>query len=387
MLFPEVERNDTGPRPYSEPQYSYLNRSARPEASRVRECLEGWFSHYPEGERPAFIAAFQSPIDSQFIAAAYELYLHELLRRLGYDVEVHPENPTGKSDRPDFLAKHSEHLDLYLEAVLATDMSDTERGAEARKAVVYDALNKLGPTDFFIGMEMRGAPETPPPGKKLRKALAKWLSELDADAVSAEAEAKGHSAFPTRDFEHEGWHLTFSAIPKSKSNRGKAGVRPIGFQFLGAKMVSTWEAIRDSIVDKGSKYGELPAPFVVAVNVGKFHVDKIDVIQALFGQEQFFVSPGQPSAEPEMERAPNGAWTSAKGPRYRRISAVLISSDVHPWSMAARSARLHHNPWAIQQCVGSICCLPQCIPQGNEMKDIDGTQPREILGLPKGWPE
>jgi hypothetical protein len=37
MLFPEIERIDTGPPPYSELQFSYLNRSARPEASRVRE--------------------------------------------------------------------------------------------------------------------------------------------------------------------------------------------------------------------------------------------------------------------------------------------------------------------------------------------------------------
>ena len=157
MLFPEVERSDTGPPSYSEPKYSYLHRSARPEAERVRACLETWFTHYPADERPAFIAAFQSLIDAQFTAAAYELYLHELLLRLGYQVEVHPENPTGKPGRPDFLAKHSNSSDIYVEAVLSTDVSDAARRAEARKAVVYDSLNALGPTDFFIGNARRAS--------------------------------------------------------------------------------------------------------------------------------------------------------------------------------------------------------------------------------------
>lgn len=385
MLFPEVDRSDSGPPRHSEPQYSYLSRSARPEASRVRACLEAWFSHYPEGERPAFIAALQSRIDAQFIAAAYELYLHELLSRLGYEVEVHPANPTGKPGHPDFLAKHST-TDLYVEAVLATDMSDAERGAEARMAVVYDALNELGPTNFFLGMDLDGAPKNPPPAKRLRTQISKWLGGLDADAVAAAIQRNGRSEFPTFNFEHEGWRIRFSAIPKSEAKRGKPGVRPLAFWMFGARMVSPWKAIRDSILAKGSKYGELPAPLVVAVNVGGFPLDKVEVMQALFGQEQYFVPVADPNSEPKMERALNGVWTRPGGPRYRRISAVLISRDVHPWSMAAHSTSLYHNPWATRPCVGPICALPQCIPQGDKMTDVDGTHPREILGLPEGWP-
>jgi len=216
MLFTDVERADTGPRPYSEPQYAYLNRSARPAAVRIRACLEEWFAHYPDDERPAFVSAFQSPIDTQFVAAAFELYLHELLRRLGYQIQVHPENPTGKSGRPDFLVICPAGARLYVEAVLVTDVSDMERGAEARMNVVYDALNKLGPTDFFLGMEMRGAPETPPRAKGLRSALAQWLAGLDADAVAKAMAVAGRSALPNRVFEHNGWRIEFHAIPKSK---------------------------------------------------------------------------------------------------------------------------------------------------------------------------
>jgi len=47
-LFDEIERKDTGPEPESEAEYEYINRSARPDAQKIRSLLEDWFSRYPE---------------------------------------------------------------------------------------------------------------------------------------------------------------------------------------------------------------------------------------------------------------------------------------------------------------------------------------------------
>ena len=47
--------------------------------------------------------------------------------------------------------------------------------------------------------------------------------------------------------------------------------------------MNTWESIRDAAIRKGQKYGKLEIPLIVAVNVGEFHVDMIDIMQALFG--------------------------------------------------------------------------------------------------------
>ena len=383
MLFTQMERTDTEPRPYAKPRFSYLDRSARPEAERVRACFEEWFLRYPEDEQASFLSAFRSPKDSQFVSAAFELYLHELLLCLDYRVQVHPENPTGASGRPDFLATAPDNSRLYVEAALVTYTSAEEGSAKKRMDVVYDLLNKMGPTDFFLGMDMRGAPATPPPTRKLRNYLMRWLDGLNADEIEQRLQVSGTSDLPKYKFEHDGWEIEFEAIPKSKGNRGKQGVRPIGYLSDGVKMVSWREAIRDVVVAKGTKYGELPEALLIAVNLGHFDIDKIDIMQALFGQEQFFF----PGDEPEMMRAPNGVWTSPSGPRYRRVSAVLIVPDLHPWTVATRSVRIYHNPWANHHCKGPICSLPQCVPEGDKMKNRAGTHPREILCLPEGWPE
>jgi hypothetical protein len=50
-LFDDIERFDDAGKPHGEPKFDYLNRSARPEAERVREFMEHCFGHYPADSR------------------------------------------------------------------------------------------------------------------------------------------------------------------------------------------------------------------------------------------------------------------------------------------------------------------------------------------------
>lgn len=383
MLFSNRNRTDLAPRRYAEPDYEFLDRSARPEAIRVRNCFEEWFSRYPQSEQNEFCSRFQS---IQFVASSFELYLHEILLRLGYSVEIHPENPTGKSTRPDFHVVGN-HAQFYLEASLCTETSDTERAANARMNVVYDTLNRLESPNFFLQLNIRGTPETPPSGRRLRTELSMWLAQLDPDSIHALLQAEGQSALPKYRFRHEGWDIEFLPIPKSHTSRGRPGVRPIGTMFFGARWGHTWQSIRDAVISKGSHYGGLQAPLVVALNVNSFHVDRIDEMQALFGQEQYILSSNHLESEPRMERAQNGVWVGPTGLQYRRISAVLIAPDVIPWTVAVRNVCLYHNPWANYQITGHLCRLSQAVLNDNVMEWHDGVHPKEILGLPDGWPE
>ena len=112
------------------------------------------------------------------MAAFSEMYFHALLRRIGYSVEVHPAPPSGSDKRPDFLAVRNDEPQFYVEVVLATDASAADAGARARADVVLDTLDRLESPDFFLDLRLRGAPNTPPPGSKLRRSLAMWLSGL-----------------------------------------------------------------------------------------------------------------------------------------------------------------------------------------------------------------
>ena len=53
MLFTDRTRTDLGPPGHTESEFEYLDRSARPEAERVRQVLDEWLSRYPPQEQDA----------------------------------------------------------------------------------------------------------------------------------------------------------------------------------------------------------------------------------------------------------------------------------------------------------------------------------------------
>lgn len=158
-LFDDILRKDTGPAFYSEDYFTYLNRSARPEAEKVRWLLETWFSHYPQKEQVELRERFRMAELSAF----YELFLHELLLKLGCEVEIHPQKEDADGKHPDFLVKPPDGYCFYIEAVLATGESKEEEAARNRINTVYDCINDLNSPNFFIGINhVKGTPRTQP---------------------------------------------------------------------------------------------------------------------------------------------------------------------------------------------------------------------------------
>jgi len=278
-----------------------------------------------------------------------------------------------------------------MEAVLATDESEEDAAARARMNVVYDALDRLDSPNFFIGMELRGAPKTPPRAGPIRSFLRQRLVELNADDITQLLKSGDFDALPRWHFESEGWEIDFFPIPKSPSRRGKPGSRPIGLRFHGMHASDPRLAIRDAIVGKASRYGDLGSPYVIAVNALEAGVDRIDIMEALFGKEKFTVklTPSGPS-EPEMTRELDGVWTSRSRPRYTRVSAVLLASGVLPWNVPRAEICLYHNPWARRPYTSELTRLARAIPEatrGEHMEWHGGESLATIFGLHPEWPE
>lgn len=388
MIFSDIERTFHGSKPYGEPDFEYLDRSARLESERVRSIITEWLNNFPESDRNEVICRLKSGNHIHFLSASFELYIHELLTRLGYEVSAHPDTSSEKNTKPDFLVHNSKTGEsFYVEAVLATDQSNDERAAESRKNIVIDSINKLNSPNFYLSLSAEGDPETTPSGKKLKKKLSKWLGGLDPDEVSKLVEVSGHEAFPRIELNQDGWIVEFVAIPKSPERRGLENSTTIGSLSNGARWMSTWESIRDAVLKKGNRYGDIDKPLLIAVNVGQFNVDNIDSMQALFGQEQFVFNSSDLGSEPRMDRAPNGAWYGPEGIRYKRISGVIISPDITPWTYSARNICLYVNPWANHNVSGALFQLSHAQVNGSTMEWIEGTHPRELLGLHDGWPE
>jgi hypothetical protein len=388
-LFDNVVRSDYGRAAYSEPSFSYLNRTARKEFNKIRLVLEDWFSRYPITGQTDLWGRFRSDLDHQHQAAFFELFLYELLIRLGSQISLHP-SIEGTTKTPDFLVKPQDENDFYLEATVATNESAKDLAAHARENTVYDALERLVKSpNFFLWISIKGSPNTPPPVKKLATYINDQLTNLDPDKITEHHTLLGIDGLPQWQFEHDGWKIKIRPTPKGPEARDKPGVRPIGMRSSGFHALDHRTSIRDSIVNKASKYGKLNLPYVIAVNAVD-PVDTTDVMEALFGKEQysFFISDeGDKTSEPKMTRKPDGAWNSPKGPQYTRVSAVLIVTQFSTWNIPRTNLCLYHNPWAQKKYQSVLNRLPQVVPENGEMRWLSGETPDKIFELPSSWPE
>jgi len=376
-LFDNIHRDYLGAARYSEPQFVYLNRSARPEAKLIRALLEDWFSHYPQAETADLRARFRSSNDLQHHSAFFELFVHELLLKFGLHPQIHPALPQITTRHPDFIVESPSDKSFYMEAVVAANMSEDEYAARARMNVVYDSINRLDSPNFFIGMDIQGAPQTPPPAGPIKSFLSKNLAGLDPDEMMALLES-GLDALPHWHYQYEDWEIDFYPIPKSSEARGKPGTRPIGLQFYGLKFMDSRTTIRDALCTKAGRYGDLDLPYVVAVNALDRSTDFTAIMEALFGKEKYIIdlSRSKPS-EPEMTRELDGVWTSESGPRYTRLSAALVVVGLSPGNLPHANIRLYHNPWAKLPYNSELSLLPQAVPFGGQMKLEDGKVPFE----------
>lgn len=386
VIFDDFVRTDASPKRNRESSFDFLNRAARQEIERVREFVESCAGGYPKSEIDELAARIRSGNDKNFSSATFELLLYAALERLNFKLEPHPQLSNGSKARPDFLVTTPDKNHFYLEAVLASEITGANGGGDAIKGTVFDALNEVSHPNFLINVMDQGRPTTQPSGKKLAREILNWLNSLDPDEVTSLAERYGFDAMPAYKWEYEDWSVTFRPIPIKVERRGKAKSL-IGSAMGNAGFIDNWTPIRDAVKRKGSKYGELDLPLLVAVNMDTFALDEIDEMQALFGQEKYVFTAGSVGTEPRMKRAPNGAWYGPNGPQYTRVSGAWIFNDLSPYSVAGRRNTIYLNPWAAFSLSESVTLFPHVRAIENEMKYAKGMSLGEVFKLDESWPE
>jgi hypothetical protein len=160
---------------YSESVYAYYRDSERPSMVAIRELLEKWLAEVPVSEQLDLAQRFRSPILRQHRSALFELYLHHLLVSSGLQVQFHPD-VAGTTRHPDFLVLKDGTPRFFLEAI-AVGNSAKEESEINRINQVYDALNALQSPDFYLSIQVQGAPASQPAGAKLRKDPAAMVGD------------------------------------------------------------------------------------------------------------------------------------------------------------------------------------------------------------------
>jgi hypothetical protein len=180
MVFGDTTRTYRGPRDHGESQFCFLNRSGRPLFEMARQRIDDWFSRLCPGLKAGVLQRLRSEDDQKFDAGFWELYLHELFTRLGYEITCEPTLPSGR--KIDFLLRGGDAA-FYLEATTAGQPNE-KRGADARRDRIYRELNQVKTSAFMMGISIdhAGRGYAPKLGR-LRKDLERWLAGLDPDEV------------------------------------------------------------------------------------------------------------------------------------------------------------------------------------------------------------
>ena len=387
-IFDDVDRaHDEGAR-HDEGHFEYLNRSGRPALAAVRAWIDDALLRYPDKDRNSLVGKIKSADEVAHRSGLFELLLHEALLKSGCVVEaIEPALPhTDKS--PDFLVRAPNGERLYLEATLATGLSDADRRARKRLNAAIEAVNSVRSQDYVLDATFRGTPSQPIRLRRLRERIEGWLQMLDYDTVSETWQRQIGTPAP---FRHEESDLAVELRAIPRPNRQAPPGRAIAIQGGDAWSRTIGSALRQAIEGKVNRYGELDLPFVVAVNGTDHNGEDHDVFAALLGQEVVRIPYGPEGlrqADAYWDRDGNGVWVRPDGvPRRQGLSGVLAFNELSVWSAPKRRGLYVPNPWARQSLDAFPLAVDQMEVHGDELRRNQGASFGAVLGLPDDWLE
>ncbi|QDP95393.1 hypothetical protein FOE78_05210 [Microlunatus elymi] len=339
LLFDNFERTDATPSTRRESSCEFLNRIAGEYWKHPRALMQEWLDRIPSDEEYNDLRQrFRSRDDEQFRSAFLELYLHESLARAGYTVTIHP-HVQGTSRRPDFLAQR-DVVRFFIEAI-APGSTPAEKAAAQRRAVLFDTVNRLGDPNFMLWLDELDEGTSQPASARLRGNLQRWLTDLDPDAPW------DADAAPTHRWEHEGWTVTFRAVPKKPEARGtRPDDRAIGvYGHTDVDFIDDAPAIKKALATKHHEYGDLGAPFIIAIGTYIHDRDRWHSCNAMYGHVavQFGKAPDGTIVTREV-RLPDGYFGTPPGWTNRNVSGVLLVNQLMPYHVQRAETTLWRHP-------------------------------------------
>ena len=382
-IFDGGERTDTQPAKHGESTYEFLNRVAGDYWQHPRALMQTWLDGITEDQDYSDLRQrFRSRDDDQFRSAYLELYLHECLVRAGYTVTIHPVVP-GSSRRPDFRADRDGQV-LFVEAI-APGTSVEAKAAAQRRAVLFDTVNRLGDPNFMLWLEDLIEGSSPPASARLRTDLRSWLADLDPDSIPDMASA------PTRRWQHDGWSVTFRAIPKKPEARGsRPNDRAIGVYGHGeASLIDEVPKIIKALSAKHHAYGNLGGPFIIAVGTYIFDTDGWHSTNAMYGRVAVEIdeSPTGEMLTREVRR-PDGYFGVPPAWDNNHVSGVLLVNQLMPYYVQRAEVALWRHPLPLHPLPDDVGLPWRSVAVRDDAlsEAKPAMEAAEFLGLPDPWP-
>jgi hypothetical protein len=359
--------------------FAFLDRVSAPELAAPRAILTEWFAHWPAQDRQDIRRRLQAKGHDQFFGAFWEMYLNELHRRLGFACERDPVI-AGSSKHPDFLMTRGEDS-FYLEGTIVGHSTE-EASRERRERLLIEQVDGAYHPDFSVRVRRVVVSDNQPSKAAVVKAVESWLSTLDWEAESTRTEvARQPHRIAVGDAV-----LHLLPWPKADNTRGDRSFPTVVTRTGIGGVINEPPTILDDLRDKASRYGDLHRPYVIAVLCLRDFATERDIEQALYGPEVAtftLAADGTPIGGPQLGRNPDGLWQRGEEQRATRVSAVLSTTHLSPWTLASGTPELWINPWATHP-------LTADLPWATTSADLDAnaltrTEARrkshEVLGL------
>lgn len=319
-IFDIKNRTDKRPSKHNEDTYTYYNENGRKGINDIRMLLEQWFVNYPDEEKAELKARFQASFNSAF----FELFIYAYFTSLGYKLDIHP-ILTNSTKRPDYLATNEDEA-FYIEVKYISTKSEQIAALERKQNTVYEALDKIDATKFMLQLdEIVFKSISQPNGKLIISHFNKIISSINIEEYEELLTDNDIQKIPIQCYEDDNVKVCLRLIPLLKEHWGKSQ-RAIGIYQLESKIGGDEETIKSSLTKKTQKYGNLDKPLLICINKQSISLDKIEIMNALFGSIAWSWSENPNYRDEKLIRIPDGLFGSKNKPKLTGLSAVLFTN-------------------------------------------------------------
>ena len=375
-LFDDSVRNRKEGRQPRETIWGVLNRSAQPVAKPVRMELEKWFAGYPSVHRKGLRQRLKSRNDEQFYAAFFELYLHAVLRALGFDPKI-PCGDARKKAMQDFVVHKAVQLLFRVEAKFLWKEKEHDIQDKYMREIER-ALNEVSSDRLLFALGFQGQFTGQPAYGQVKGVFEDWLRSNEKSLLAlAPGDRDRLRDQPCFQIKEQGaiLNIYIAAVrgPADKCRRAFCAWSP------GVQHMQTDRRIRRELRGKATKYGKMQEPYIIAMATND-HVDELDMCNALLGEEVF--------GRNWTRRKLNGFWYGPRGPQNTRVSGVLIVPELSFERIAEIEPLFYPNPWADNPLPKDTLPFAYCeLRDDGSMRETTRSRTiRGLLGLGKDWP-
>jgi hypothetical protein len=161
------------------------------------------------------------------------------------------------------------------------------------------------------------------------------------------------------------------------------------YEHLGVSFVDDARGIRRAIAEKHHQYGDLDAPFVIAIGTYIFDRDRWHASNAMYGQRAIEFDPNSDEEAATLAiRQADGYFGTPPEWQNRSVSGVLLVNQLMPYYLHRAEVTLWRHPSPIHALPNELGLPAHVIDFDNgELSELPpDPSAEEFFGLTDPWP-